>query len=85
MQCSLVCLKKFKHTEVVFVARRRSRVRYGKPFRSRKGKLGRYKYVNGRRVAFVMIMQRFPDWTQKGGGPYKGRAMVRRYKKRVRR
>jgi hypothetical protein len=27
--------------------------RYGKTFRTRKGKLGRYKYVNGRRVAFV--------------------------------
>ncbi len=28
--------------------------RYGKTFRTRRGKLGRYKYVNGRRVAFVV-------------------------------
>ncbi len=27
--------------------------RYGKTFRTRKGRLGRYKYVNGKRVAFV--------------------------------
>ncbi len=29
------------------------RTRMGKVFRTRKGKLGCYKYVNGRRVAFV--------------------------------
>lgn len=27
--------------------------RYGKKFRTRKGKYGCYKYVNGRKVAFV--------------------------------
>ncbi len=29
------------------------RTRMGKVFRTKKGKLGCYKYVNGRRVAFV--------------------------------
>lgn len=28
-------------------------IRYGKTFKSRKGKLGRYKYVNGKKVAFI--------------------------------
>lgn len=28
-------------------------VKYGKLFKTKKGKWGRYKYVNGRRVAFV--------------------------------
>lgn len=32
---------------------RRSRVSYGKKFRTKRGKYGSYKYVNGRRVAFV--------------------------------
>lgn len=27
--------------------------RYGKSFRTRRGRYGRYKYVNGRRVSFV--------------------------------
>jgi len=31
----------------------RSRTRHGKTFRTRKGRLGCYKYVNGRKVAFV--------------------------------
>ena len=31
----------------------RSKPKYGKVFRTRKGKIGSYKYVNGRRVAFV--------------------------------
>ncbi len=30
-----------------------ARARYGKTFRTRRGRLGRYKYVNGRRVSFV--------------------------------
>ena len=30
-----------------------ARTKYGKKFRTKKGKYGRYKYVNGRRVAFV--------------------------------
>jgi len=31
---------------------------YGKTFRTRKGRYGRYKYVNGRRVAFVSSRSR---------------------------
>lgn len=27
--------------------------RYGKTFKTKRGKIGRYKYVNGRRVSFV--------------------------------
>jgi len=34
-------------------SKRRTTTRMGKVFRTRKGKLGCYKYVNGRRVAFV--------------------------------
>ena len=34
-------------------SRRSTRVKHGKVFRTRKGKLGCYKYVNGRKVAFV--------------------------------
>ncbi len=30
-----------------------ARTTYGKTFRTRKGKIGRYKYVNGRKVSFV--------------------------------
>ncbi len=30
-----------------------ARTKYGKTFRTRRGRYGRYKYVNGRRVAFV--------------------------------
>lgn len=33
--------------------RSRRSIRYGKPFRTRKGRYGRYKYVNGRKVGFV--------------------------------
>lgn len=33
--------------------KKNGRVRHGKTFRTRKGKLGCYKYVNGRKVAFV--------------------------------
>jgi hypothetical protein len=29
-------------------------IRYGKTFRTRRGRYGRYKYVNGRKVAFVV-------------------------------
>lgn len=31
----------------------RKKVKYGKSFRTRKGRYGCYKYVNGRRVGFV--------------------------------
>jgi len=33
--------------------------RYGKTFRTRRGRLGRYKYVNGRRVSFVGARQKY--------------------------
>lgn len=33
--------------------RRKPRTRMGKPFYTKRGKYGCYKYVNGRRVAFV--------------------------------
>ncbi len=32
--------------------------RYGKTFRTRRGRLGRYKYVNGRRVSFQALNRR---------------------------
>jgi len=35
------------------MARKSWRVTWGKYFRTKKGKYGRYKYVNGKRVAFV--------------------------------
>lgn len=34
------------------------RTRYGKTFRTRRGRYGRYKYVNGRRVSFVSSKRR---------------------------
>ena len=39
--------------------RRKPRVSHGKVFRTRKGKLGCYKYVNGRKVAFVRKGRRY--------------------------
>lgn len=33
--------------------RRKTRITHGKTFRTKKGKYGCYKYVNGRKVAFV--------------------------------
>ena len=38
--------------------RRKSKVTMGKMFRTRKGKYGCYKYVNGKRVAFVRKSKR---------------------------
>lgn len=32
--------------------------RYGKTFTTRRGKTGRYKYVNGRKVSFVLSKPR---------------------------
>lgn len=32
--------------------------RYGRTFRTRKGRYGRYKYVNGRRVSFVSVKRK---------------------------
>ncbi len=34
------------------------RIRYGRTFRTKKGRFGRYKYVNGRRVGFVPSKRR---------------------------
>lgn len=34
-------------------------IRYGKTFRTRRGKYGRYKYVNGRKVAFIPNKRRY--------------------------
>lgn len=33
--------------------RKSNSVKYGKTFKTKKGKVGRYKYIRGRRVAFV--------------------------------
>jgi hypothetical protein len=38
---------------------RRSKVTMGKTFRTKKGKVGRYKYVNGTKVAFVRKGRRY--------------------------
>ncbi len=38
--------------------RKTGRPTYGKKFRTRKGKYGSYKYVNGRRVGFVTTRTR---------------------------
>ncbi len=35
-----------------------ARTRYGRRFRTRRGRYGRYKYVNGRRVGFVGVKRR---------------------------
>ena len=35
-----------------------ARTRLGKIFRTRRGRLGRYKYINGRRVSFVATKPR---------------------------
>lgn len=35
-----------------------ARTKYGKTFRTRRGRYGRYKYVNGRRVGFVSSRKR---------------------------
>ncbi len=36
----------------------RSKVTYGKYFRTRRGRFGRYKYINGRKVSFVAAKRR---------------------------
>ncbi len=36
-----------------------ARTRYGRTFRTRRGRYGRYKYVNGRRVSFVGARQKY--------------------------
>lgn len=35
-----------------------AKITYGKKFRTKKGRWGRYKYVNGKRVAFVRTSKR---------------------------
>lgn len=44
-----------------------ARITYGKKFRTRRGKYGCYKYVNGRKVAFV---QHGTYKKRKGGGSH---------------
>ena len=39
--------------------RRRTKVTMGRTFRTKKGKVGCYKYVNGRKVAFVRKGRRY--------------------------
>ena len=43
----------YRRTTYRFKRTYKPRTRMGKVFRTKKGKLGCYKYVNGRRVAFV--------------------------------
>ncbi len=38
---------------VIIMARKKSKITMGDPFTTRKGKYGCYKYVNGKKVAFV--------------------------------
>ena len=44
-----------------------ARVTYGKKFRTRRGRYGSYKYVNGRRVAFISSRPRKQPWERKHG------------------
>ena len=46
-------MAKYYRNKRSYGSRRSTRVKHGKVFRTRKGKLGCYKYVNGRKVAFV--------------------------------
>lgn len=39
--------------------RKGGRVAYGKPFRSRKGRYGKYKYLNGKKVAFIPVKKSY--------------------------
>lgn len=41
-----------------------ARTTYGKLFRTLRGRLGRYKYVNGRRVGFVSSTPRSKSYTR---------------------
>ena len=36
-----------------------ARITYGKTFRTRRGRVGRYKYINGRKVGFVAAKKPF--------------------------
>ena len=38
---------------------RREKVTHGQPFRTRNGRWGCYKYVNGKRVAFVKVKKNY--------------------------
>ena len=44
-----------------------ARIQYGRTFKTRKGRVGRYKYVNGRRVAFISSRPRKQRWERKHG------------------
>ncbi len=61
-----------------------ARTRYGRSFRTRNGIYGRYKYVNGRRVAFVSKkaynkFRRRKVWRHNSRGKVRGYLMRRRY------
>ena len=51
------------------MARRRSRTTYGKTFRTKSGRLGRYVYKNGKRVGFKAVKFTFRN-AKRGAGRY---------------
>lgn len=57
--------------------------RYGKTFRTRRGRYGRYKYVNGRKVAFKPVkVKRAPPYYRNNKSSTYGRPRrryIRRY------
>ncbi len=54
-----------------------ARITYGKKFRTKRGRWGRYKYVNGKKVAFVGTSKRKRKYVKRNYSmPYK---TVRRY------
>jgi len=59
-----------------------ARTRYGKTFRTRRGRFGRYKYVNGRRVGFVSSKRKKFNWKRMGKNPYKNARMLNRHNRR---
>lgn len=50
-----------------------ARIKYGKKFRSKRGRYGRYKYVNGRRVAFVRAGRKAKRYWKKRYSRYRNR------------
>ncbi len=60
--------------------------RYGKTFRTRRGRLGRYKYVNGRRVSFQpKYGKRKFNFKRMGSNGYRNARMLNRHNRRNRR
>lgn len=54
--------------------------RYGRTFRTRRGRFGRYKYVNGRRVSFVPHARRdTKKYRRQSNFRYYRRTYQRRY------